>query len=80
MLARVQHDATRVSALVTALEQHEITLDEFSDAVEFLTPEAIQVTSTILRSWAGPDGLYSGSLSVAACLCSRLASRGRSLS
>lgn len=80
MLARVKYDATRVMALVTALEQHEITLGEFSDGIGALTPEAIQLTSALLRHWPAVDSVNDAPVSAAACFCSHLASRTRILS
>jgi hypothetical protein len=79
MLARARRDAFRVRALVAALEQHEITLDEVSDVVGSLTPEAMQVTALLIGEWTG-DGTATASLFAAHQLCSRLASQARVLS
>ncbi len=63
-----------------ALEQEEITLNEFSDAVGSLTPEAMQVTSTLLRSWMDTEHEEQHRLVPALQLCRRLANKTRILS
>lgn len=78
MLGRAQLEATRVGAIVVALEQEEITLDEFSEVVGSLTSESIQVIGSLLRSWS--DSEEQGRLGCARLVCSRLASKARVLS
>lgn len=51
MLGFARNEARRVGALVAALEQDEITLGEFSEGLNFLTPEAAQVIACMLGEW-----------------------------
>lgn len=80
MLERAEHEATRVQALVIALEQKEITLDEFSDVVKSLTPEAIQVTSFLLRNWNDATAWDEDKFCAARIVCGVFASKNRNLS
>ena len=80
MLERARYDASQVRALVVALEQREITWSEFSDGVESLTPEAMQVTALLLREFGDMDYSRQQRLCAARLLCFRLASQSRVLS
>jgi hypothetical protein len=71
-------ESRTVCALLVAIDQHEITLNEFRDAVGPLTSEALQVIATALRNRAaldpGGDQLWR-----ARKLCSELAAATRNL-
>jgi hypothetical protein len=80
MLGRTQAEATRVCAIVVALEQQEITLNEFSDVVGTLTSESIQVIGLLLRNWADLSIEDQERLWSARRVCHRLANQLRVLS
>lgn len=75
-----EQESTRVFALVTAMEALEITLQEFSDAVEVLTPEAMQVTATLLLGAAEHFPELRPTLIPARRICHRRAMLSRCLS
>ncbi len=79
MLGRAQLEATRVGAIVVALEQEEITLDEFAEVIRSLTAESVQVIGCLLRNWADWSN-DDGRRECARDVCSQLASRSRVLS
>jgi hypothetical protein len=63
------------------MDEHEITIDEFVDAIELLTPEALQVIATALRSCAEAQSFRGRQqLWRARAVCSQLASATRVLS
>ncbi len=80
LLGHAQGEATRVRDLVVALEQEEITLNEFHDAVEVLTPEAVQVTSLLLRGWMDVENEEHYRFLCARLICRSMATRTRSIS
>jgi hypothetical protein len=80
MLERVAGEATRMRALVIALEQEEITLSEFSDVARSLSPETVQVIALLLRDWDDLSSEERERLGAARILCSRIASSRRALS
>lgn len=49
MLTAVQTDCRRVFTLVEALDEHEITRHEFSDALRNFRSEVLQVIATALQ-------------------------------
>jgi len=63
------------------MDEHEITIDEFVDAIELLTPEALQVIATALRSCSAAQS-FRGQQQLwrARAVCSQLASATRVLS
>jgi hypothetical protein len=67
-----------VCAILVAIDQHEITLNEFRDAVGPLTSEALQVIATALRNCAALDS-DGDQLWRARKLCSELAATTRNL-
>ena len=80
MLQREDVESRTASALLVAMDEHEITIDEFADAIELLTPEALQVIATALRSCVFVGGMGEKQLSAARMICSRLAAATRVLS
>lgn len=80
MLGRAQLEATRVGAIVVALEQEEITLDEFAEVIRSLTAESIQVIGCLLRNWADWTCNDQERLECARTVCSQFASKARVLS
>lgn len=80
MLQREDVESRTACALLVAMDEHEITIDEFSDAIELLTPEALQVIATALRSCAFVDRMEEKQLRKARRICSRLAAATRVLS
>jgi hypothetical protein len=80
MLGRAEEEATRVRAIVVALEQEEITLNEFSEVVGCLTSESIEVIRLLLRNWADLCCEERDRLWAARLLCRRLATQTRVLS
>jgi hypothetical protein len=71
-------ESRTVCALLVAIDQHEITLNEFRDAVGPLTSEALQVIATMLRNCATLDA-DGDQLWHARKLCSELATATRNL-
>lgn len=65
---------------MVAMDEHEITIDEFVEAIELLTPEALQVIATALRSCAAVHPFRGQQLWRARDVCSQLASATRALS
>jgi hypothetical protein len=80
MLGRTQLEANRVGAIVVALAQEEITMDEFSEAVGSLTSESIQVMACLLRNWTDWSCEEQGRVGSARLVCNRLAAKSRMLS
>ena len=78
MLQWSKVESRTMCALLVAIDQHEITLGEFNDAVGPLTSEALQVIATVLRNCAvlDPHGEH---LWRARRLCSELAAATRNL-
>ena len=70
-------ESRTVCALLVAIDQHEITLKEFTEAVGPLTSEALQVIATALRSCALENG--GEPLWRARKLCTELAAATRNL-
>jgi hypothetical protein len=62
------------------MDEHEITFGEFMDAIEILTPEALQVIATALSSCVVMDPAERRQLTRARTICSRLAAATRVLS
>lgn len=81
MLQRTDADSRTACSLLVAMDEHEITIDEFVDAIELLTPEALQVIATALRSCAAEQS-FRGQQQLwrARAVCSQLASATRVLS
>jgi hypothetical protein len=71
-------ESRTVCALLVAIDQHEITLNEFAEAVGPLTSEALQVIATALRNSAALDP-YGEHVWRARKLCSELAAATRNL-
>lgn len=80
MLGRALNEASRLRDIVVAVEQQEITLREFSDAIQSLTPEALQVTALLLKGWTDLDEEDQSRVWQARRECQRLASQTRNLS
>ena len=81
MLQRTDADSRTACSLLVAMDEHEITIDEFVDAIELLTPEALQVIATALRSCAAVQSFRGQEqLWRAREVCSHLASTTRVLS
>lgn len=79
MLRLENAEARRACALITALDEHEITFQEFEDAVKPLTPELLQVTSTILHLRSADQSKTWSALIRARHLCTRLAASTRNI-
>jgi len=79
MLQRNDADSRTACAVLVAMDEREITLDEFTQAVIPLTSEALQVLATVLHGCAvvNPAGL--SHLWHARNICSRLADATRIL-
>lgn len=67
-------------ALVSALDNQEITLSEFADGLAALTSEAVQVIATALRACGGPDETGFDKLFAAHEMCRKIAGTSRVLS
>jgi hypothetical protein len=67
-------------ALVSALDNQEITLSEFADGLTALTSEAVQVIATALRACGGPDETGFERLNTAYQMCRKIAGASRVLS
>ncbi len=80
MLQRGDVESRTVSALLLAMDDREITLAEFADVVEPLTPEALQVIATALRSCVPIDSHSQQQFWRAHSICSRRAAATRILS
>jgi|tagenome__1003787_1003787.scaffolds.fasta_scaffold20364853_2 hypothetical protein len=80
MLGLENLESRKASALIAALDEQEITVDEFGDAIRFLKSEALQVTSFVLSIRAHEYQCVPPRLRAARDLCSRLAARYRVLS
>lgn len=80
MLQRSDADSRTACALLVAIDEHEITFSEFIDGIELLTPEALQVIATALRSCVPVDPGMGQQLKRARNICTRLASATRVLS
>jgi hypothetical protein len=80
MLGLDNAESSRACALIAALDAREITLDEFADAIQPLTSEALQVTATVLSLHEIANGDYNRRRTSANVLCRRLASVVRNLS
>jgi hypothetical protein len=61
------------------MDEREITIHEFADAIELLTPEALQVIATALRSCPVLDPRGAEQIERARNICSRLAAATRVL-
>lgn len=77
MLGTTYTDLRTGSVLVKALQEGEITLSEFAEAVGFLHSEAAQLLATSLRAYAGTR---CSRLVKARAVCSDIAARTRVLS
>jgi hypothetical protein len=79
MLAVSNGDSKKAFALIDAFEGSEITTTEFSDGIQSLSPEAIQVAASILNlsHIHSPEG--QARLWQATLLCRRCAARNRGL-
>jgi hypothetical protein len=80
VLTKGETEVRLACALVSALDDREITLSEFEEGLEHLTPEAVQVIATALRACGGADDTCFERLRAAYFLCSRIASSARVLS
>lgn len=80
MLQRGEADSRTASAILVAMDEREITIDEFADAIELLTPEALQVIATALRNCTVIDPRGAGQIARARKICSRLAAATRVMS
>jgi hypothetical protein len=74
-------ESGRACALVVALNEHEITSEEFVDAVKPLSAEEMQVIATILQDYVEQsDGCIVSSLRSARRICLQLATTLRQAS
>jgi hypothetical protein len=80
MLQRGEAESRTACAVLVAIDEHEITIGEFADAVDLLTPEALQVIATALRSCAEMEPRHAEQIWRAQKICSQLASATRVLS
>ena len=80
MLQRGDAESRTACALLVAIDEREITIDEFADAIELLTPEALQVIATALRCCTVDDPRDAKNIGRAYSICSRLAAATRVLS
>jgi len=80
MLGLENLESRKASALITALDEEEITMDEFGDAIRFLKSEALQVTAFVLSGRAEANPISAQRLWNAKQLCSSLAATYRVLS
>lgn len=80
MLRRGETEVQAACALVSALDEKEITLSEFEEALGHLTSEAVQVMATALRACGGPDETGWDRFRIAYFMCSRIAGHNRVLS
>jgi len=77
-MQRAEVEGRTACAALVALDGHEITLGEFTEAIEPLTSEALQVLGTALRK---PYGEYDEErLQVARMVCFKRATAARILS
>ena len=79
LLERGQAESRTACAILVAMDEHEITIDEFADAIELLTPEALQVIATALRGCTVLDPRAAAHLQRARTMCARLAAANRML-
>ena len=79
MLQRGDSESRTACALLVAMDEHEITIDEFAEAIDLLTPEALQVIATALRSCAVLDPRRAIRIQRARTICARLAAANRGL-
>lgn len=77
MLGIENAEFRKASVLIAALDEHEITVGEFGDAIRFLRSEALQVTAAVLSGRAGADPDRYSRLWPARHLCSQLAAATR---
>ena len=80
MLQRGDAESRTACALLVAIDEREITIDEFADAIELLTPEALQVIATALRFCTVDNPRDAEQIWRAYTICSRLAAATRVLS
>jgi len=80
MLAIENIESRKASDLITALDEEEITVEEFGDAIRFLRSEALQVTAHVLGGRALANPFSAPRLRAARTLCSHLAATSRVLS
>jgi hypothetical protein len=80
MLGLENRESRRTSTLVEALDQHEITIGEFTDGIRSVSSEALQVTAFILSELAAANPERSSRLWQARHLCSGMAAASRVLS
>ena len=79
MLQRGDSESRTACAILVAMDEREITMDEFTDAIELLTPEALQVIATALRGCTVLDQRSAKQIERARIICSRLAAANRVL-
>lgn len=79
MLQRGDAESRTACAILVAMDEHEITIGEFADAIELLTPEALQVIATALRGCAVLEPGRAQQIERARTICSRLAEANRVL-
>ena len=80
MLQQKDAESRTACALLVAMDEHEITMHEFADAIDLLTPEALQVMATALRSCTPINPRGEMQIMRARHICSRLAAATRVLS
>lgn len=80
MLGLENVESRRASALIEALDEEEITMQEFEEAIQFLKSEALQVASCILSVQTAMNPAHAKRLWSAHSLCSRKAAACRVLS
>jgi len=80
MLGLENLESRKASALIAALDDQEITVKEFSDAIRFLKSEALQVTAFVLSTRALDSESIPQRLRTARDMCSQLAAKSRMLS
>ncbi len=80
MLGIENAESRRVSVLISALNEEEITVSEFRDAIGFLKSEALQVAACIISCHTALDPSRFSRLWSAQRLCRTLAAAVRPLS
>jgi len=79
MLGLENVESRKASVLVTALQEEQITVGEFRDAITFLNPEALQVLACIISLQTSIDRTPAIRLWRAHRLCSSTAALHRGL-
>ncbi|MBC8164566.1 MAG: hypothetical protein H7Y20_01695 [Bryobacteraceae bacterium] len=80
MLGLENAESRKASTLIAALDEQEITVEEFEDAIHFLKPEALQVSACIISCRTALNPSHAPRLWSAHRLCRQLAAATRVLS